>query len=89
MQAVLGPLVRLKPRNLCKCILLRASWNSLVALTAPPVEELRYWLQSVNDLNIKGADLEESDLCDLEAYADASEIGFGGYLIPAKDGLGT
>jgi len=28
-------------------------------------------------------------LCDLEAYTDASEIGFGGYVIPAKDGLGT
>ena len=88
MQAVLDPLVRLKTRNLYNCILLRASWNSLVALTAPAVEELRYWLQSVNDLNIKGADLQESDLCDLEAYTDASEIGFGGYVIPAKDGLG-
>ena len=89
MHAVLGPLVRLKTRNLCNCISLRASWNSLVALTAPAVEELRYWLQSVNDLNIKGADLQESDLCDLEAYANASEISFGGYVIPAKDGLGT
>ena len=89
MQAVLGPLVRLKPRNLYNCILLRASWNSLVALTAPAVEELRYSLQSVNDLNIKGADLQESDLCDLETYTDASEIVFGGYVIPAKDGLGT
>jgi hypothetical protein len=57
-------------------------------LTAPAVEELRYWLQSVNDLDIKGADLQESDLCDLEAYTDASEIGFGGYVIPANDGLG-
>ena len=74
MQPVLGPLVRLKTRDLCNCILLRASWNSLVALTAPTVEELRHWLQSVNDLNIKGADLQESDLCDLETYTDASEI---------------
>ena len=74
MQAVLGPLVRLKTKILYNCILLRASWNSLVALTAPAVEELKYLLQSVNDLNIKGADLQESDLCNLEAYTDASEI---------------
>jgi hypothetical protein len=33
------------------------------------------------------ADLQESDLCDLEAYAYASEIGFGGYVITAKDGF--
>ena len=74
MQAVLCPLVRLKTRDLYNCILLRAIWNSLVALVAPAVEELRHWLQSVNDLNIKGADLQESDLCDLEAYTDPSEI---------------
>ena len=58
-------------------------------VTAPAVEELRYCLQLVNDLNIKGADLQESDLCDLEAYSDASEKGFGGYVNPVKDGLAT
>ena len=42
IRAVLGNLVRLRTRQLNNCILLRASWKSLVALTAPAVEELRY-----------------------------------------------
>ncbi|CAG2229896.1 unnamed protein product [Mytilus edulis] len=87
MQAVLGNLVRLRTRELYNCILLRASWKSLVALTAPAVEELRYWLNSVTQLNEQGNDLHESDVCDLVAFTDASEVGFGGYIVPAVDGI--
>jgi hypothetical protein len=67
MQAVFGSLVRLRTRELYTCIVLRASWKSLVALTAPAIEELRFWINSVNQLNEKGNDLHESDLCALEA----------------------
>ncbi|VDH99278.1 Hypothetical predicted protein [Mytilus galloprovincialis] len=71
---------------LYQCIVLRASsWKSLVALTAPAVGELRYWSNSVNDLNSMGVNLHESDLYDLKAYTDASEIGFGGFVVPAID----
>lgn len=89
MQCVFGPLVRLKTRKLYDCINLRASWNSLVALSAPAVEELSFWIQSVMDLNKKGMNLHESDVCDLEAYTDASGFGFGGYVIPAVDDSST
>jgi choline-glycine betaine transporter len=54
MQAVFGSLVRLRTRELYTCIVLRASWKSLVALTAPAIEELRFWINSVNQLNEKG-----------------------------------
>ena len=87
MQAVFGSLVRLRTRELYTCIVLRASWKSLVALTAPAIEELRFWINSVNQLNEKGKDLHESDLCDLEAFTDASETGFGGYIVPNVDSL--
>ena len=87
MQAVLGNLVRLRTRELYNCILLRASWKSLVTLTAPAVEELRYWLNSVTQLNEQGNDLHESDVCDLVAFTEASEVGFGGYIVPAVDGI--
>ena len=87
MQAVFGSLVRLRTRELYKCIVLRASWKSLVALTAPAIEELRFWINSVNQLNEKGNDLHESDLCDLEAFTDASETGFGGYIESNVDSL--
>jgi hypothetical protein len=36
-------------------------------------------------LNEKGNDLHESDLCDLEAFTDASETGFGGYVVSNVD----
>ncbi|CAG2228054.1 unnamed protein product [Mytilus edulis] len=32
-----------------------------------------------------GVNLHESDLYDLKAYTDASEIGFGGFVVPAID----
>ncbi|CAG2251067.1 unnamed protein product [Mytilus edulis] len=50
-------------------------------------EELRYWLNSVTQLNEQGNDLHESDVCDLVAFTDASEVGFGGYIVPAVDGI--
>ena len=58
-----------------------------MALTAPAIEELRFWINSVNQLNEKGNDLHESDLCDLEAFTDASETGLGGYIVPNVDSL--
>ncbi|VDI76235.1 Hypothetical predicted protein [Mytilus galloprovincialis] len=85
MQVVFGSLVRLRTRELYQCTVLRTSWKSLVALTAPAVGELRYWSNSVNDLNAMGVNLHESDLYDLKAYTDASEIGFGGFVVPAID----
>ncbi|VDI46193.1 Hypothetical predicted protein [Mytilus galloprovincialis] len=85
MQVVFGSLVRLRTRELYQCIVLRASWKSLVALTAPAVGELRFWSNSVNDLNEMGVNLHESDLYDLKAYTDASDIGFGGFVVPAID----
>ncbi|CAG2246830.1 unnamed protein product [Mytilus edulis] len=54
---------------------------------APAVEELRYWLNSVTQLNEQGNDLHESDVCDLVAFTDASDVGFGGYIVPAVDGI--
>jgi hypothetical protein len=87
IQAVFGSLVRLRTRELHKCIVLRASSKSLVALTAPVIEELRFWINSVNQLNEKGNNLHESDLCDLEAFTDASETGFGGYVVPNVNNL--
>ena len=87
MQAVIGNSVRLRTRELYKCIALRASWKALVALTAPAVEELRYWTRVVKDVNEKGNNLHESDLSDFVAYTDASEVGFGGYVVPVNESL--
>ncbi|CAG2207610.1 unnamed protein product [Mytilus edulis] len=39
----------------------------------------------INDLNEMGVNLHESDLYDLKAYTDASDIGFGGFVVPAID----
>jgi hypothetical protein len=66
---------------------LRASWKSFVAFTAPAIEELRFWINSVHQLNEKGNNLHESDLCDLEAFTDVSATVFGGYVVPTVDGL--
>jgi hypothetical protein len=45
-----------------------------VALTAAAIEELKFWINSVNQLNEKGNDLHESDLCDLDAESVCDSI---------------
>ncbi|CAC5415532.1 unnamed protein product [Mytilus coruscus] len=41
----------------------------------------------VTQLNEKGNDLHGSDVCDLVAFTYASEVGFGGYIVPVVDSI--
>ena len=83
-KAVLGDQVRLRTRSIYSCIDARASWDSNVKLSADAVQEVRFWSQNIVRLNVSGADMKSldiSDVCDFELFSDASDIGFGGYIV--------
>ena len=79
-QLVLGKIVRLKTRELYKCIDSRLSWESPVFISEKAVEELLFWLQNISLLNEKGQDLSESFSVEVSMFCDASSEGYGGYL---------
>ena len=82
MQGVLGKIVRLKSRDLYKCILTRASWKAPVIVSQETIEELRFWRCNVGSMNTEGKAIERSTLFEVCLFSDASSCssGYGGYL---------
>ena len=83
-KSVLGNLVRLKTRFLYFCVETRASWCSRIKLTQDAISELRFWRESVYSLNEGGTKFKSvsiSEIFDFELFSDASDSGYGGYVI--------
>ncbi|XP_069104365.1 LOW QUALITY PROTEIN: uncharacterized protein [Argopecten irradians] len=89
MQSVIGSLVRLRTRELSACLLTRASWNAGVFLSVEALNEIEFWLCNVQALNDKGSNLKTplENKCSKVICTDASEVGYGGFLIPCEDPL--
>ena len=90
-KAVFGNVVRLYTRSLYQCILDKASWNAKVKLSANALNEVQFWCNNVEQLNKIGCDLQTvtaSDVCDFTLFCDASDVGFGGYVIPGNEDSG-
>ena len=80
MQMVLGKIVRLKTRELYKCIDSRLNWDSPVYISKKAEQEVKFWSESVRLLNDKGKDLAENLDFELMLFCDASSEGYGGFL---------
>ena len=80
LQNAIGKSVRLRTRFLYRCILARQSWNSLVHVDDEALGEVRYWRENVGLLNDKGMKIALDDTCEIEAFSDASAVGYGAYL---------
>ena len=90
-KAVFGNVVRLYTRSLYQCILDKASWNAKVKLSANALNEVQFWCSNAEQLNKIGCDLQTvsaSDVCDFTLFCDASDVGFGGYVIPFNEDSG-
>ena len=88
MYLVLGNIVRFKTRYLYFCILSKASWNAPVTLTQLALNELFFWNEHCRILNRQGVSFRQESLgsvCDAELFTDASDLGFGGYLLNGID----
>ena len=80
MQMVLGKIVRLRTRELYKCIDSRLSWDSPVYILEKAEQEVKFWSDSVKVINLKGRDFNESVHFETVLFCDASSVGYGGYL---------
>ena len=80
MQMVLGKIVRLRTRELYKCIDSRLSWDSPVYISEKAEQEVRFWSESARLMNLKGRDFAGSIDFETMIFCDASSEGYGGYI---------
>lgn len=89
MQSVIGPLARLRSRSLYDCIGGRASWNAPVLLNACAVDELMFWKENIEAMNLTSLadDVRSDPAAEAESivFCDASGSGFGGYIEGRED----
>lgn len=83
MQAAVGKAAMLKSRELYKCINYRASWDAPVLVSTEAESELLFWLRNIQVLN--GTDMESGFEFAYSVYTDASESGYGGYVVENVD----
>lgn len=82
MSKAIGPTVYLRTRHMYYAIESRESWRSTIVCPSTVKVELLFWVSNVSQLN--GTQLYiEPQKFDSVAYSDASEYGFGGYVISA------
>ena len=79
MYSVIGNIAYLMTKHLTIDINASLSWYSYIKLSEASVEQLLFWKDSVSDINIKHFTSDES--CQRVVYSDASDTGFGGYIV--------
>ena len=79
MSLAIGPVARLRTRALYAAMNTRRSWSDSVMIPADAREELRFWYHSIEHLN--GRPIWFSPGSTRIAYSDASDTGYGGYIV--------
>lgn len=85
MKAVFRNVVRIMTKHLYLCVESQTSWNGKIFLSESAIQEVLFWSENIYNLNVKGAMLrtiDVSDLRDFKLFSDASDTGYGGYIIP-------
>ena len=79
MSIALGTVTRLMTRSLYALIATRRSWCHLLEISAEAKAELQFWSNQLEDFN--GQDIWHSPSAIRLVYSDASNTGYGGYMI--------
>ena len=77
---VFGKIVRLRTRELYKCIDSRLSWDSSFYISEKAEQEVKFSSESVKVINLKGRDFIESTDFETVLFCDTRSVGYGGYL---------
>ena len=86
MHKAIGSAVYLKTRQMYLAIETRASWDSFIYCSPRVINELQFWHNNVSQLN--GRDLfNKAQVFDSVVCSDASQLGYGGYVISNKQNL--
>ena len=79
MSLAIGSWARLMTRSMFFCISQKRNWSSTVVLNQDAQNELNFWLAKVDQYN--GRPMVPQSSCVGVVYSDASDTGFGGYLV--------
>ena len=79
MSIALGPVARLMTRSLYTLLNSRHSWYERLQMSPEAAEELRFWHKCFSDFN--GQNIWRSSSAVRVIYSDASDTGFGGYMV--------
>ncbi|CAH3174143.1 unnamed protein product, partial [Porites lobata] len=86
MHKAIGSSVYLYTRPMYLVIETRDSWDSFISCSPRVINELQFWHNNVSQLN--GRDLfDKTQVFDSVVYSDASQLGYGGYVISDKQNL--
>ena len=78
--------VDLRTKYCHMCVDTKASWQSKVLMNDKVIMEIKYWLRNINVCN--GQPFGKNIQCTEVAYSDASQLGYGGYMV-SLDGNDT
>ena len=79
MYLAIGSWARLMTRSMFFCISQKRNWSSTVVLSQDAQNELNFWLAKVDQYN--GRPMVPQSSYVGVVYSDASDTGFGGYLV--------
>ena len=79
MSMALGPVARLMTRSLYALLNSRHSWYEKLQVSPEAMEELQFWHKCIIDFN--GQNIWRSPSAVRVIYSDASDTGFGGYMV--------
>ena len=86
MHKAIGSAAYLYTRQIYLAIETRASWDSFISFSPRVINELQFWHNNVSQLN--GRDLfDKTQVFDSVVYLEASQLGYGGYVISDKQNL--
>ena len=79
---VLGSITRMMLKNCHKAIVTRFTWDSYFKLEPETIEELIFWRDNFENLNVRN--LSEIQEVSKIVYSDASAVGAGGYVVDVE-----
>ncbi|CAC5381524.1 unnamed protein product [Mytilus coruscus] len=82
---VIGNLVYLMTKHLTIDVNTSASWYSYIKLSESSIEQLQFWKLNISEVNVKHFSVDES--CHSIIYSDASDTGFGGYIVETPQNI--
>ncbi|CAC5423237.1 unnamed protein product [Mytilus coruscus] len=82
---VIGNLVYLMTKHLTIDVNTSASWYSYIKHSESSIEQLQFWKLYISEVNVKHFSVDES--CHSIIYSDASDTGFGGYIVETPQNI--
>ena len=85
MSYVIGNVAYIMTKHLCIGILEKTSWNSCIVLTDSSLNHIKFWKDSLPEVN---GNQFTSDLSGQSiVYIDASNTGYGGYIVETSTNI--